>query len=441
MSQKDKALSILKCLREEGYEAYLAGGCVRDDLLGKTPKDYDIATNAQPDAVQRIFPKTIAVGTQFGVVLVVLEGESFAVATFRFDGPYLDGRHPSHVRFGTMKEDILRRDFTINGMMYDPNENRLIDLVGGARDLKLGLIRAIGDPRQRFEEDRLRMVRAIRFAASLDFTIEEDTLKAIQQQAQTISRIAWERIGEEITRLLTEGYARRGFELLDTAKLLEVLFPEIEALKGVEQSPDYHPEGDVFTHTITLLGHLAQPTETLAYGCLLHDIAKPTCYRREGEHITFYSHTEKGAEMAVEILRRLKRSRVVWERVSYLVKNHLRYTQSPKMRLSTLKRFLREDGIEELLELCRIDSLSANGDLQYYNFCKQKMSELKKEEIHPEPLLKGRDLIAMGFSPGPLFQKILKEVEEAQLDGEISSRDHAEEWVLKQYGNPRENRS
>ncbi len=264
MSQKDKALSILKCLREEGCEAYLAGGCVRDDLLGKTPKDYDIATNARPDAVQRIFPKTIAVGSQFGVVLVVLEGESFAVTTFRFDGPYLDGRHPSHVRFGTMKEDILRRDFTINGMMYDPNENRLIDLVGGTRDLKLGLIRAIGDPRQRFEEDRLRMVRAIRFAASLDFTIEDDTLKAIQQQAQTISRIAWERIGEEITRLLTEGYARRGFDLLDTARLLEVLFPEIEALKGVEQNPDYHPEGDVFTHTITLLGHLAQPKETLA---------------------------------------------------------------------------------------------------------------------------------------------------------------------------------
>jgi tRNA nucleotidyltransferase (CCA-adding enzyme) len=441
VSQKEKALFIIKRLREEGYEAYLAGGYVRDDLLGRVPKDYDIATDAQPKAVQEIFSLTNPVGTQFGVVLVLLDGESFAVATFRYDGPYLDGRHPSHVRFGTMKEDILRRDFTINGMMYDPHEDRVIDLVGGAKDLKLGLIRAIGDPHQRFEEDRLRMVRAIRFAASLGFTIEENTLRAIQQKAPTISQIAWERIGEEITRVLREGNARRGFELLDTTKLLGALLPEIEALKGVEQSPDFHPEGDVFTHTMALLGHLAHPTETLAYGCLLHDIAKPACFQKEGGRITFYNHTEKGAEMAVEILRRLKRSRAVWERVTYLVRNHLRYTQSPKMRLSTLKRFLREDGIEELLELCRIDSLSANGDLQYYTFCMQKLTELKKEEIRPDPLLRGRDLIAMGFSPGPSFQEILKEVEEAQLNGEISSRNHAAEWVLKKYGNPRDKRS
>ena len=441
MSQKEKALFIIKRLREEGYEAYLAGGYVRDNLLGRVPKDYDIASDAQPEAVQRIFPLTTPVGSQFGVVLVVLEGESFAVTTFRFDGPYLDGRHPSHVRYGTMKEDILRRDFTINGMMYDPYEDRVIDLVGGAEDLKRGLIRAIGDPSQRFEEDRLRMIRAIRFAAGLGFTIEENTLGAIQQQAPTIRQIAWERIGEEITRVLREGYARRGFELLDTTKLLGALMPEIEALKGVEQSPDYHPEGDVFTHTMAMLDHLADPTETLAYGCLLHDIAKPACFQKEGGHITFYNHTEKGAEMAVEILRRLKRSRAVWERVTYLVRNHLRYTQSPKMRLSTLKRFLREDGIEELLELCRIDSLSSNGDLRYYTFCMQKMSELKKEEIHPAPLLRGRDLIAMGFSPGPIFQEILKEVEEAQLNGEISSRTHAVEWVLKKYGNPKAKRS
>jgi len=441
VSQKEKALFIIRRLREEGYEAYLAGGYVRDQLLGRVPKDYDIATDAQPKDVQGIFPLTNPIGSQFGVVLVVLEGESFAVATFRYDGPYLDGRHPSHVRFGTIKEDILRRDFTINGMMYDPSEDRVIDLVGGAKDLKLGLIRAIGDPHQRFEEDRLRMVRAIRFAASLGFTIEENTFRAIQQQAHMISQIAWERIGEEITRLLREGYARRGFELLDTTKLLGTLFPEIEALKGVEQSPDFHPEGDVFTHTMALLGHLDHPTETLAYGCLLHDIAKPACFQKEGGRITFYNHTEKGAEMAVEILRRLKRSRAVWERVTYLVKNHLRYTQSPKMRLSTLKRFLREDGIEELLELCRIDSVSANGDLQYYNFCIQKMAELKKEEIHPDPLLRGRDLIEMGFSPGPIFQEILKEVEEAQLNGDIPSRKDAAEWVFMKYGNPRDKRS
>lgn len=437
MSQKEKAISVVRRLREAGYEAYLAGGCVRDHLLGKSPQDYDISTDARPEVIQKIFPQTMPVGTQFGVILVILEGEPFEVATFRYDGPYLDGRRPSHVRFASMKEDIFRRDFTINGMVYDPVADLVIDLVGGRADLSRRLIRAIGDPGERFQEDRLRMVRAVRFAASLGFTIEEDTFRAIQQQASTITQISWERIGEEVTRILTEGGARRGFELLDETQLLKILLPEIEALKGVEQSPDFHPEGDVFTHTLLTLEQISnlkfQISESLAYGCLLHDVAKPLCINKEGERITFYSHTEKGAEMAVEILKRLKRSRAVWERVEYLVRNHLRHTQAPKMRLSTLKRFLGEDGIEELLELARIDVLSANGDLQYYDFCRQKMAELRQEEIHPEPLLRGRDLIAMGFSPGPVFQQILKEVEEAQLEGEISTREQATEWVNKKY--------
>lgn len=437
MSQKEKAISIIKRLREEGYEAYLAGGCVRDDLLGKSPQDYDIATDARPEAIQKIFPQTIAVGTQFGVILVIAGGEPFEVATFRYDGPYLDGRRPSHVRFASMEEDILRRDFTINGMVYDPIADRVIDLVGGREDLSRRLVRAIGDPRERFQEDRLRMVRAVRFAASLSFTIEEDTFKAVREEASTITQISWERIGEEITRILTEGGARRGFELLDATGLLQLLLPEIEAMKGVEQSPDFHPEGDVFTHTLLMLEQISnlksQISETLAYGCLLHDIAKPVCIKKEIHRVTFYGHTEKGAEMAEEVLKRLKRSRAVWERVAYLVRNHLRHTQAPKMRLSTLKRFLREEGIEELLELVRIDALSANGDLQYYQFCRQKMAELKKEEIYPEPLLRGRDLIAMGFSPGPLFQNILKEVEEAQLEGEISTKEQAMEWVMNRF--------
>ncbi len=435
MSQREKAISIIKHLRDEGYEAYLAGGCVRDYLLEKSPQDYDIATDARPEAIQKMFAQTMAVGTQFGVILVIIEGESFEVATFRYDGPYLDGRRPSYVRFTSMKEDIFRRDFTINGMVYDPMADRVIDLVGGRADLSRRLVRAIGDPGLRFQEDRLRMVRAVRFAASLGFTIEEDTLSAIQQQAPTITQISWERIGEEITRILTEGGARKGFELLDTTKLLKVLLPEIAAMKGVEQSPDFHPEGDVFGHTLLMLGHLIDPTETLAYGCLLHDVAKPGCIKKEGDRITFYGHTEKGAEIAVAILKRLKRSRTVWERVAYLVRNHLRHTQAPKMRLSTLKRFLGEEGIEELLELTRIDALAANGDLQYYHFCKQKVAELKQEGIHPEPLLRGRDLIAMGFSPGPLFHNILKEIEEAQLEGEISTKEQAVEWVNQQYNN------
>lgn len=435
MSARDKAVSIISRLREKGYQGYLAGGCVRDHLLGKPPQDYDIATDARPETVQEIFPRTLAVGTQFGVILVIIDGEPFEVATFRHDGPYLDGRRPSHVRFASLQEDILRRDFTINGMMYDPVADRVIDLVGGRDDLSRRVVRAIGDPQARFREDRLRMVRAVRFAAGLGFAIEEETLRAIADQAAGITQISWERIGEEVTRILTEGGAKKGFELLDATGLLRAIFPEIEAMKGVEQTPDFHPEGDVFTHTLLMLGHLTPyPSESLAYGCLLHDIGKPVCVKREAGRVTFYGHSEKGAEIAVEILKRLKRSRAVWERAAYLVKSHLRHTQAPKMRLSTLKRFLGEEGIEELLELVRIDALSANGDLQYYDFCRRKMAELKAEQIHPEPLLRGRELIEMGFTPGPLFQKILHQVEEAQLEGELRTKEQAMAWVMKHYG-------
>lgn len=435
ISSQEKAITIIKRLRERGHESYLAGGCVRDMLLNKSPQDFDITTSAKPDEIRAIFNHTVPVGAQFGVMVVVLEGQPFEVATFRHDGPYLDGRRPSEVRYGSLSEDILRRDFTINGMVYDPIKNHVIDIVDGRKDLEQRTIRAIGDARERFAEDRLRMIRAIRFAASLDFTIERKTFAAIREWADAITEISWERIGDEITRILTEGGARKGFDLLDAAGLLHALLPEIEAMKGVEQSPDYHPEGDVFTHTLLTLSHLDSPSETLAYGCLLHDVGKPGCIRRDGERLTFYGHTEKGAEMAVAILQRLKRSRATWERVAYLVRNHLRHTQAPHMRLSTLKRFLGEDGIDELLKLTRIDALSANGDLQYYRFCEQKLGELKQEEIHPEPLLRGRDLIEMGFAPGPIFQHILKQVEEAQLGGELSDREQAREWVNRNYGN------
>jgi poly(A) polymerase len=435
MSSLDKAVVIVKRLRENGYESYLAGGCVRDRLLNKPPQDYDITTSAKPDAVAGIFPQTVPVGAQFGVMLVVVDGEPFEVATFRHDGPYLDGRHPSEVRYGSLRDDILRRDFTINGMVYDPIEDRVIDLVEGKKDLERRSIRAIGEARERFEEDRLRMVRAVRFAASLDFTIEEKTLAAIGDLASTVGQISWERIGEEITRVLTEGGARKGFELLDATGLLSQIMPEVAAMKGIEQSPDYHPEGDVFTHTILLLSQLQAPAETLAYGCLLHDVGKPVCIQRTSERLTFYGHTEKGAAMAEEIMKRLKRSRTTWERVAYLVRNHLRHTQAPNMRLGTLKRFLGEEGIDELLELTRIDALSSNGDLQYYRFCRQKLAEFKEEEIHPAPLLRGQDLLALGLSPGPGFGEILKQVEEAQLGGELNSREQALAWVAQHYGN------
>lgn len=436
MSARATALEIVRQLRQEGFEAYLAGGCVRDMLLDKRPQDFDIATSARPEEVQRIFPRTLPVGAQFGVVLVLAGGESFEVASFRYDGPYLDGRRPAEVRYGSLEEDIRRRDFTINGMMYDPVADRVIDLVGGQADLERRMIRAIGDAERRFEEDRLRMIRAVRFAASLNFTVEAETFAALRRLAPTIATIAWERIGEEVTRILTEGGARRGFELLDESGLLAAVLPEISALKGTPQSPDYHPEGDVFQHTLLLLGHLdSSVSETLAYGCLLHDVAKPTCLRREGESITFYGHTEQGAAMAQEILQRLKRSRAVWERVAYLVGNHLRHVQAPQMRLSTLKRFLREAGIEELLELTRIDALSSNGDLRYYQFCKARLAELREEEFRPAPFLRGGDLIALGLRPGPIFSDILRQAEDAQLGGELKSREEALEWLKRNYGN------
>ncbi|HEY7716304.1 MAG TPA: CCA tRNA nucleotidyltransferase [Candidatus Binatia bacterium] len=433
VTARERAVSIVERLRQEGYEAYFAGGCVRDMLLDKPPQDYDIATSAHPEDVQALFEETIPVGAQFGVILVLIEGQPFEVASFRHDGPYLDGRRPSQVRYGSLEEDVRRRDFTVNGMVYDPIAGTVIDLVDGREDLKQRRIRAIGDAQRRFEEDRLRMIRAVRLAASMNFTIENSTFAAIQRLAPTIRDIAWERIGDEVTRILTEGGARRGFEMLDESGLLKVLLPEIDALKGTWQSPDFHPEGDVFKHTMLLLSHLEAPSESLAYGCLLHDVAKPLCFRQDGERVTFYGHTEKGAAMAEEILKRLKRSRAVGERVSYLVRNHLRHVQAPHMRLSTLKRFLREDGIDELLELTRIDALSSNGDLGYYLFCKERLASLKEDEIRPAPLLRGDDLIALGYKPGPLFAKILREVEDQQLGGELDSREEALDWVKRNY--------
>jgi len=431
---RERAAFIVQQLRRAGYEAYFAGGCVRDMLLDKTPQDYDITTSAHPEDVQRVFAETIPVGAQFGVILVVIDGQPFEVASFRHDGPYLDGRRPSQVRYGSLEEDVRRRDFTINGMIYDPVADRIIDWVEGRQDLAQRRIRAIGNAERRFEEDRLRMIRAVRFAASMDFTIEQTTFAAIKRLGPTMTDIAWERIGDEISRILMEGGAHRGFKLLDDSGLLKVLLPEIDALKGTRQSPDHHPEGDVFTHTMLLLSHLDAPSETLAYGCLLHDIAKPLCFRQDGERVTFYGHTEMGAAMAEDILKRLKRGRSVWERVGYLVRNHLRHVQAPQMRLSTLKRFLREDGIDELLELARIDALSSNGDLRYYRFCQERRAALDEKEIRPTALVRGGDLIDLGFTPGPLFSEILHRMEDQQLSGEITSREQALEWIKKNYG-------
>ncbi len=366
-------------------------------------------------------------------MIVLSNGQPVEVATFRSDAEYIDGRHPVSVRAASPQEDAQRRDFTINGMFADPDTGEILDYVGGRADLAAGIIRAIGDPAARFDEDRLRMLRAVRFAARLGFSIEPATMAAIRAQAAGIRRIAWERIGGEIVRILTEGAARRGFMLLDDSGLLEHVLPEISAMKGVAQSPDYHPEGDVFTHTLLLLGQLERPTETLALGALLHDVAKRECAERRGDRITFYGHPEIGAERAVAICQRLRRSREVWERVEYLVRSHLRLVHAPEMRRSTLRRFLAAPGIDELLELARIDALASNGDLRAYQFCIDARASLGDEPASPPPLLHGRDLLALGYTSGPRFGEILRALEEKQLEGELTSADQARGWVEQTY--------
>ena len=437
MNPKEAAAhTIAQRLRQAGYIAYFAGGCVRDRLLGREPQDFDIATSAPADVVQQLFKRTVPVGVQFGVVVVLIDAEAVEVATFRSDAAYLDGRHPSSVHFGSAEEDACRRDFTINGMFIDPTTGTIIDYVGGQADLRAGVIRAIGDAAARISEDRLRMLRAVRFAARLGFDIEPATFAAIRTAAASITDMAWERIGDEVVRILTDGEAgsaRSGFGLLDRSGLLEPILPEIAALKGVEQSPDYHPEGDVFVHTLGLLEQLDHPTETLALAALLHDIAKPSCAHRDEKRITFYGHCKLGAEMAIVICQRLRRSRETWERVAVLVRDHLRLLQAPEMRLSTLKRFLASTAIEELLELARLDAMASNKDLTYYSFCRQKLSELGAAGIRPTPLLGGRDLMDLGLEPGPQFRQILDAVAEAQLEGTLHTREQALAWVRERY--------
>lgn len=432
---RNAAETIVRRLRGAGFDAVFAGGCVRDRLLGMEPSDYDIATSARPEQVEALFERTVPVGKQFGIVIVVVDGKSFEVATFREDGPYVDGRRPASVRFSDARTDALRRDFTINAMFEDPLTGEIIDYVDGRADLEAGIVRAVGDPKARFTEDRLRMIRAVRFATRFRFAIDPPTLAAVRSEPERLGIVSAERIGEEIARILTEGSAKAGFELLDETGLLPVVLPEITAMKGCEQSPDYHPEGDVFVHTMLCLSHLPPAcTETLALGLLLHDVAKPlTAQIRDGRH-TFYGHLERGAEMAGDICSRLRRSRAVTERVQFLVAQHLRHCSAREMRPATLKRFLRQEGIEELLELTRIDALSSNGDLGHYDFFRDALAELGAERARPPALIDGNDLIELGLEPGPLFGMILEAVEDQQLDGTLTSREQALEFVKSRWG-------
>jgi len=446
---KDFATSIVQTLRQHDFQGYLVGGCVRDLLLQREPKDYDVATNATPQQVMTIFPETYAVGAQFGVVLVpapdsdaastgaevTSKSHAVEVATFRSDIGYSDGRHPDEVRFSRdPREDVARRDFTINGMLFDPVSGEVLDYVGGRADLKSGIIRTIGDPEQRFGEDKLRMLRAVRFAARFEYTIEPETFAAMQKLAEQIQVVSRERVRDELTRMLTEGHARRAFLLLDASGLLNHVLPDISAMKGVEQPAEFHPEGDVFVHTLLLLDNLSSPCPlTLAWGALLHDVGKPATFRVAPDRIRFDGHVEVGVKMAERICRELRFSNDEAEQILALVDNHMRFGHATRMKESTLKRFLRMPAFDEHLALHRADCLASHRNLATYEFIQQKRAEIPAEKMRPVPLVTGDDLIAAGHLPGPKFREILTAVEDAQLEGRLPSRDAALEFVRREF--------
>jgi tRNA nucleotidyltransferase/poly(A) polymerase len=437
---RTKAIEIASELRSRGFQVWLVGGCVRDLVLGREPDDYDISTDARPNQLLALFPKAQLVGVQFGVVLV----DGIEIATFRSDHSYRDGRHPSEVIFeNDPKQDVLRRDFTINALLLDPGvlnssaspAAEAIDYVGGLPDLRSHIIRAIGDPAQRFEEDHLRMLRAIRFAARFGFDIEPATMAAIQRLHRQIQRVSPERVRDELVRILTEGGARRGFELLDFSGLLGDILPEVAAMKGVAQPPEFHPEGDVWTHTLMMLEGLRRPTPALALGVLLHDVGKPGTFR-VADRIRFDGHVELGERIARDILARLHFSNADSDQAIALIANHMRFTHVHQMKESTLKRMLRLDRFAEHLELHRLDCSASHGGLDNYAFAKTKFEQSPPEQLRPTRLLTGHDLIRVGYRPGPDFARMLEAVEDAQLESRIQSKEEALELVKSAFGPP-----
>src|SRR5271154_6890224 len=443
------AIEIATYLRTHSFQAWLVGGCVRDLILGREPSDYDISTDARPEELLRLFPGALLVGAQFGVVLV----DGIEIATFRSDHSYADGRHPGRVVFETdPKQDVLRRDFTINALLLHPSvlnslyspspsyspsslSSSVVDFVDGLSDLGSGIIRAIGYPEQRFEEDHLRMLRAVRFAARFFFEAEPATLAAIQKLHANILRVSPERIRDELVRILTEGGTRRGFELLDASGLLADILPEVSAMKGVAQPPEFHPEGDVWTHTLIMLEGLEAPSPALALGVLLHDVGKPGTFR-VADRIRFDGHVELGERIAREILNRLKFSNAEIDQVIALIANHMRFSHVHQMRESTLKRMLRLPAFEEHLELHRLDCSSSHGHLWNYEFAKTRFEQSAPEQLRPPRLVTGDDLIAAGYAPGPDFSRMLEVAEDAQLEARIQSKEEGLELVRSTFGPP-----
>ena len=433
MSLRDTALRVVERLREAGFEAYFVGGCVRDKLLGVEPHDYDIATNAKPEDVNGLFEKVIEVGAQFGVSCVCVDGEWFEVAAFRSDLGYSDGRRPDAVEFTDAKGDVSRRDFTINGLLYDPVKDEVIDYVGGQDDIENKLIRCIGDPVTRFAEDKLRLLRAVRFAARLDYGIELTTLRAFPAGVALIDQVSPERIGVELLNIYTGPHADRGLQLLDETRLLIHLLPEVHAMKGVEQPAQFHPEGDVFEHTMLTLGMMSGPSPELALAALLHDVGKPPTFQQT-DRIRFNDHAHVGSNMAAKICRRLKMPNSITDAVVELIATHMTFLDVQAMRESRLKRFLREPPFEDALELHRLDCLASHGSLDTWRWCLDRYTELEPDQVRPPRLISGHDLIEMGYTPGPRFREILDAVEDAQLEGRISSREDAIEFVHHQFG-------
>ncbi len=429
------ACAIAKILKNNGYIAYFAGGCVRDHLRGQKPQDFDIATTATPDQVEKLFRKTIPVGKQFGVMIVVEEETPFEVATFRCEGGYQDGRHPTQVSFTQPEEDAKRRDFTVNGMFYDPFAHKVIDYVGGLEDLPKKIIRAIGDPAARFEEDKLRLLRAVRFASTLGFEIEKKTWDALKKKVAKIHEVSPERIREELVKIFTRPGAARGFVLLSESGLMKEILPEVEAMRGVEQPENFHPEGDVYEHTKLLLEHFRPPVSTiLAFSALFHDIGKPKTSAIRKGRLTFYEHSEEGVKIAREIMRRLRFSNDEIEGVSECIANHMKFMDVQKMRSGKLKQFISRPHFEEEMELHRLDCTASHGMLDNLTFLRDKLKEYEHEELKPKPLVNGNDLIALGMKPGPAMKPVLEELYILQLEGTHTTREEALAWLRKKIG-------
>ena len=435
MEMEPAARALVSRLQQAGFTAYFAGGCVRDRLRGVPPKDFDVATDARPEQVQRLFPRTVAVGVQFGVVRVMDHGHQFEVASFRADGVYLDGRRPEDVTFTTPEGDAQRRDFTVNGMFYDPVAERVIDFVGGEADLRHGVLRAIGNPGDRFREDRLRLLRAVRFAATLGFEVDAATWEAARAQAEQIKVVSAERIQDELVKIFTAPARVRGFDLLDASGLLRRTLPELDACKGCEQPPQFHPEGDVFVHTRLMLSLLPEKVSVpLVFAVLLHDIGKPpTAKVDENGRIRFNGHERVGAEMAFRVMERLRFSRAITDAAVEAVRQHMAFKDVPQMRVAKLKRFMARPGFEDEMELHRVDCMGSHGFLDNHAFLRAKQEEFAHEPLIPKPFVNGHDLISHGIAPGPRIGEILEATQNRQLEGAFPDREAALAWVKQEY--------